>query len=365
MARVFLTILSAFLFAACTVPDHPAWTPGQRATASRIRKAGSLAGWITSADTIDLRLPDSVRVDVRPRVVLTPREFFLCNPLGRTVVRLSRDGSFRTRFGRSGSGPGEFRSIVSAAADTLGLLYVFDNLLARITCFSPEGAVLATFPVHSPFLVRHLCPIDLREVYVHHAPDSAGDGFVTLTGKRDRDIQLVNSPQGFPAYYFRGHLEGALVRGRAGEAFETNAYSPCITRIRSGKVTATFGGRVDGFSPLPESSGFSTIHELQKAVMNATLVKGLFLVGGGRILLQELIRFSGPSRSIDRRLMVYDTSGVRLGELAGDAGGIETSDGDALVQVLYPDWRPGRLHDVPQSRTPRLVLLHVRGYDYD
>jgi hypothetical protein len=97
--------------------------------------------------------------------------------------------------------------------------------------------------------------------------------------------------------------------------------------------------------------------------MHATLVRKLFLVQGRQLLLQELVRFRGPSRSIDRRMMVYDTTGVCLGDIAGDAGAIETSDGDVLVKVHHPMPPPGRWPGGAGPGLPKLVVLRLRGVD--
>jgi hypothetical protein len=304
-------------------------------------------------------------VDVFPRVVATRSGFYLCNAIGRTVVSVTRQGRFVSAFGRTGSGPGEFRSIVAAAADPEGQLYVLDNLLARVSCFTPEGSLLRTISIPNPFLVRHLCPVARGLLYLHHAPDSAGGVFVTLVEPEGRRTLLIPSPPEYEAYYFRGHLEGALVADRSGAVYETNAYAPAIRQVRGGELIRTFGERVPGFSAPEGSRGFASIHHLQSAVMSATLVRGLFLVANEELILQELVGFTNGGRSIDRRLLVYDTTGVFLGQLAGDAGGIETSDGDAFVRVYNPLPPPGPRSLMSTNRRPSIVVLHVRGEDHD
>ena len=365
MLRWCVVLLYAALFPGCASPENEAWSPRQRAIAHHLRQAGSLSGWIASTDTIVLLLPDTVRVDVFPRVVATRLGFYLCNAIGRSVVRVTRQGRFVSVFGRTGSGPGEFRSIVAAAADPEGVLYILDNLLARVSCFTPEGSLLRTISIPNPFLVRHLCPVAGGSLYLHHAPDSARGAFVTLVQPEGRKTPLIPSLPEYEAYYFRGHLEGALVADRSGAVYETNAYAPVIRQLRGGDLVRTFGERASGFSPPEGSRGFASIHHLQSAVMSATLVKGLFLVSNEELLLQELIGFTNGGRTIDRRLLVYDTTGIFLGQLAGDAGGIETSDGDAFVRVHNPLPPPDPRPLMPLNRRPRIVVLHVRGVEHD
>jgi hypothetical protein len=304
-------------------------------------------------------------VDVFPRVVATRLGFYLCNAIGRSVVRVTRQGRFVTTFGRTGSGPGEFRSIVAAAADPEGLLYVLDNLLARVSCFTPDGSLLRTISIPNPFLVRHLCPVAGGSLYLHHAPDSVGGAFVTLMKPEGRKVPLIPSPPEYEAYYFRGHLEGALVADRSGAVYETDAYATDIRQLRGGELVRTFGAHARGFSAPEGSRGFASIHHLQSAVMNATLVRGLFLVANEELILQELVGFTDGGRSIHRRMLIYDTTGVYLGQLAGDAGGIETSDGDAFVQVHNPLPPPGQRSFMSLTRRPRIVVLHVRGEGHE
>jgi hypothetical protein len=359
MERTLLAIACAMIFAACAPADDPSLSPRQRMITRMLREAGSLSAWIVATDTVILQLPESVRVDVSPRVVASPGGFFLCNPIARCVVRVSREGKFAGTFGRAGGGPGEFRSIVTAAADTMGNLYLFDNLLARVTCFDPDGRLLGTIPVRNPFLVRHLCPVSPQAVYLHHAPDSAGGNFLTLAGSGPAR-SLLPSPVAYAAYYFRGHLEGALVAGSGGTIYETNAYSAAIHRIRGGEIGPPFGENAPGFRAPDPCTGFTTIHALQSAVIQATLVRNLFLVQGKELLLQEWIRFTGPARSIERRLIVYDTTGACLGVLAGDAGHIESSDGEVLLKIHNPPPPPGRRSAQRTPRLPRIVLLRLR-----
>lgn len=362
MDRFWPVFVCVWLAAGCSPPEDQFSVPRQREFARLLREAQSISGWIASSDTVVLALPDSVRVDVCPIIVAARSGFFLCSPIARSIVRVSRDGEFRNAFGRTGSGPGEFRGIVAAAADTLGNLFVLDILLARITCFEPGGGLVATIPVRNPFLIRHLCPITPDRIYLHHAPDTAGGGFLTLL-ESGVARGLIASPPEYEAYYYRGHLEGAVIAGCGGRIYETNAYSAAIRRVRGVEIEEVFGDRTPGFQPPAASRGFRSIHELQIAVMHATLVRKLFLVQGRQLLLQELVRFRGPSRSIDRRLMVYDTSGVCLGDIAGDAGAIETSDGDVLVKVHNPMPPPGRWPGGTRPRLPKLVVLRLRGMD--
>jgi hypothetical protein len=63
----------------------------------------------------------------------------------REIRVYGRDGRLVRRFGRSGSGPGEFRSpgAMGSSGDTI---WVYDYANARLTLFRTDGTLLETVP---------------------------------------------------------------------------------------------------------------------------------------------------------------------------------------------------------------------------
>ena len=61
------------------------------------------------------------------------------------IVKLSPDGKFQKAWGRTGYGPGEFRTIHALAIDSRGRLFAADRGNSRIQIFSQEGEHLATW----------------------------------------------------------------------------------------------------------------------------------------------------------------------------------------------------------------------------
>ncbi len=59
------------------------------------------------------------------------------------IVKLSKDGSFITAWGKHGSAPGEFDVPHSLALDSAGRLYVADRSNSRIQIFSQDGKFVA------------------------------------------------------------------------------------------------------------------------------------------------------------------------------------------------------------------------------
>ena len=59
------------------------------------------------------------------------------------VVKFSKDGTFIKSWGRTGYGPGEFRTLHAIAMDAEGRIYVGDRSNNRIQIFDQEGTFLA------------------------------------------------------------------------------------------------------------------------------------------------------------------------------------------------------------------------------
>ena len=59
------------------------------------------------------------------------------------VVKFSKDGTFIKAWGRTGYGPGEFRTLHALAIDARGRLFVGDRANNRIQLFDQEGTFLA------------------------------------------------------------------------------------------------------------------------------------------------------------------------------------------------------------------------------
>lgn len=74
------------------------------------------------------------------------------------VTELSPDGSFITRIGRQGNGPGEFRRplMIEMIGDSL---FLFDNLNSRLTVYGESGEFVKSVPIkHS--ISNHLYKIE-------------------------------------------------------------------------------------------------------------------------------------------------------------------------------------------------------------
>ncbi len=57
---------------------------------------------------------------------------------GDRIIRFSKDGKFLATYGKTGSGPGEFKGIHALAFDARGYLYVADRTNNRVQVFDPQ-----------------------------------------------------------------------------------------------------------------------------------------------------------------------------------------------------------------------------------
>jgi hypothetical protein len=91
----------------------------------------------TADTTSPLIEPGSAALDALGRIVVVDRA-----PLGIRI--LNRDGRLIRRFGRQGSGPGEFQNPAISAADSL--IIVDDPGVARLEVFDSTGHLLREYP---------------------------------------------------------------------------------------------------------------------------------------------------------------------------------------------------------------------------
>jgi hypothetical protein len=91
--------------------------------------------------THDITLDETSEVlNVTPRVVTDPRGGYIVADPSESQVRLySTSGKLLARFGRKGTGPGEFDRLAGAVRTPAGELLAFD-MNGRLTIFDPSGS---------------------------------------------------------------------------------------------------------------------------------------------------------------------------------------------------------------------------------
>lgn len=116
------------------------------------------------------------------------------------ILQLGADGGLRRRFGRAGSGPGEFGMIATLDVDRSGNLLVYDPRELRLTRIAPSGEVVETKRLSSGAAVADLHPLaelvdgrlmGLSNLSILRAFRSTGEG-------RDTVPLVVVDPAGAP-----------------------------------------------------------------------------------------------------------------------------------------------------------------------
>lgn len=181
---------------------------------------------------------------LRPRILAAGREGLVVFDYGDHAVKgFDTAGQLRWRFGRSGSGPGEFLNPFNIAVAPHAAIWVTDVKLGRITILSPEGSMLrllrpeigtltATVPGRSDGIVlttsveRFWVRLDLegrvRETGELPVPGLRGDVHpysrqALPSGDAD-GVWAAVFPIGNDLLVYRGgrlHCRGQLVEGRA------------------------------------------------------------------------------------------------------------------------------------------------------
>lgn len=118
-----------------------------------------------------------VRVEPTPHVRLPSEtgdgQLLFADPVGATVRRdgavivadrqgerllaISRDGRIMARFGRTGEGPGEYRTISWMSRCGEGRIALFDQSLERVTLFSDAGEYKTAFRPPTSTSIYHAC----------------------------------------------------------------------------------------------------------------------------------------------------------------------------------------------------------------
>lgn len=118
------------------------WTEGQ---GWRIGEEGTVIGDIEGDDAY-------VFGDVAGLGVGPDGRIYVADGQAAEVRVFSPGGSFQTKFGHRGEGPGEFRAIDALVVARDGTVIVRDPQLFRITLFEPDGRYRSSFRLQRPFM---------------------------------------------------------------------------------------------------------------------------------------------------------------------------------------------------------------------
>lgn len=221
-----------------------------------------------------------------------------------------RAGAFLHRFGRSGEGPGEFRGLDGLAIAPDGSVLARDPRLRRITRFTPEGDVIASFLIRRPFIQY-----------------SNGAGFRVTDDGRIPDYLLlatsVNSPDSLALTFWDvDGTEGATV---------------LLGSVQRQSVMVTVGGVPSVSFPLPFSArGAWAVHP------DGRIAWGLGDAYAFEIRSPDGRPVRRVARAVEPRRVAPDEAAAvaeRLDERAREA-----VEGGRIESYDVPDTRPAFTH---------------------
>lgn len=295
-------------------------------------------------DSINIILPQNLYLDANPIVKQGRNSFVIFNQESKNILIFNKAGIFIKSFGRNGDGPGEFRSIVAGSLDNDDNIYIYDYILRRISIFNKLGNISSILNLKNfDAQVRQMSVDRLKKIYLHHTPSYNLHGFVSIFDSTGYIKTIINPINGYRGYYERGFLEGGIVLDDKNNIYEANIYSYNITKVSPKGDIRKFGVKPVSFIELPKSNINESMKNLSNNYRNSTIIRNLFLIDNDKILLLETLRFNEfDPMDVQRKFIIYDTSGIYLGELfISSFQNFINSNGNALIQL----WNPPPIND--------------------
>jgi hypothetical protein len=311
----------------------------QRGFINQINNAKYTNRFFDVTDSINLILPQYLYLDANPIVKQGVSNFIIFNTESKNILIFSKAGIFIKSFGRNGDGPGEFRSIGTGSLDDDGNIYIYDYVLRRISIFDKLGNLSTIFNLKNfDAQVRQMYVDKFKKIYLHHTPSPNFQGFVSIFDSTGYIKTIIDQINGYRGYYERGFLEGGIVLDYRNNIYEANIYTHNITKVSAKGNISEFGVKPVNFIELPKANIIESMKNLSNNYRNSTIIRNLFLIDNSRLLLLETLKFNEfDPIDVQRKFIVYDTSGTYLGELyISSLQNFISSNGNELVQLWNP-----------------------------
>lgn len=315
------------------------------------------------SDSINLILPQNIYLDDNTIVKQGINSFIIFNQESKNILIFNKAGIFIKSFGRRGDGPGEFRSIVAGSLDNDGNIYIYDYILRRISIFDSLGNISSILNLKNfDAQIRHICVDRLKKIYLHHTPSHNLPGFVSIFDSTGYIKTIIDPINGYRGYYERGFLEGGIVLDDKNNIYEANIYSYNITKVSPKGDISKFGVKPVNFIELPKANINESMKNLSNNYRNSTIIRNLFLIDNDNLLLLETLRFNEfDPLDVQRKFIVYDKSGVYLGELfISSSQNFISSNGNELIQLWNP---PPLAYSSEQDNNPVIKIYKLKKYE--
>lgn len=231
-------------------------------------------------------------LNVTPRVVTDPRGGYIVADPSESQVRLySSSGGLVARFGRKGSGPGEFDRLAAAVRSPAGELLAFD-MNGRLTVFDPTGSRVLRIEQTPVAPLYDVAVLDDERVAITGRLAAAARSPLVhlwdyrkglLTGSFFRPIPP--SPEFESAYLFSGFTDVAVRHDTVAVLFalsDTLFFFDPAGRSR-GKLPLPFADYRPLREPMPT---VSSPGRLRRWIESFSTASHVYLQGDGSILVQ-------------------------------------------------------------------------------
>lgn len=352
---ILCSVLLLCLFS-CNLNHNNNLDEYQKTIMRKIKANNTSKNFFKVHDTIFIKLNEDLIFDTDPIVCATLDGYVIANPFMKKNVIIDSTGSIIKIFGSDGEGPGEFRNIQSVCVDEKDNIFLYDNLLGRLTKYNYKGHFISFLNVKElSQYIRHICAYK-DYVFFHHAPAGDFNGYVTRFDSVGNSKTFLHKLNRYNSYYERGFLDGTLIRDDLGNIYETNTYDLLIKKIFDSEEEIFNNDELD--LKILSSTKKTDYNSLIENYRKAAIPLNMYLINNDKIIIQEILSFSTNNKKVNRQMLFYDTKGVFLGRLNIDAQySFDSSDGKYLLKLIDPSLYPNVFSD---AKSPFIIRYEMK-----
>ncbi len=180
ITRVISIIIISLMTISCSRNVRKELSEEQNKFKIEVENVKSFDSLFVKDSEVELKVPANEIVDYTVEIFIYSKGFIAVNKLSHNIMLFNNLGIYQAKYGGSGEGPGEFRSIAAAAIDRSDNIYVYDDLLHRISIYSISGKVKNIVEVKRNPPVRHMCVNNDGLIFLHKAPTPNNNYYIDV-----------------------------------------------------------------------------------------------------------------------------------------------------------------------------------------
>jgi hypothetical protein len=239
---------------------------------------------------VKLKVPKNLFINYNTHVFAFPEGYVFLDNMAKDIKIFDTEGNFVRKFGHNGEGPGEFRGINTCYVDSKNNIYIYDQLLMKISVFDILGNLKYYIKTKNNENIRHLCVNKSGLIFVHKTPQPGDFYYVNVYDSNGYIKSLIKGEKAYEAYYFSGFLGGGILALDNGDVFETNTYSYHINKISPDLGVEEYGEEGAYYKELnKEAVQLNQFEKMQKMVAEHTDCIYFLSFNNGRNLIRYCI----------------------------------------------------------------------------